>query len=128
MCLILVALFSFIGGFLVGNNINSVQNDNQEVPSVVGTYRYDKWNGDETVVLRINADGSCRYPTGSVGIWTQEGDKLIMDFGEKKTSSGSSSGGGTTINMSRVSGIHTCTVIGDVDGVMLNGFFFEKIS
>lgn len=121
ICLVVVVLLSLLGGCLAGNNIIKEQKAEQEVPSVVGSYQYDKWNGDETVVLHINADGTCRYPSGGIGTWTQEGDKIIMDFGEKKNLSG-----GTTINTG-VSGIKTCTLIGDVDGVMLNGFFFEKI-
>ena len=79
---------------------------NKKTKSVVGVYRYDKWNGDETVVLVLNEDGTCRRPTGKTGIWTQEGNQILMTFGDNS---------------------EQAAIVGDGVGVIFCGFFFEKV-
>lgn len=97
-----IAVVSFLLGYLVGGLNGS---------GVAGVYRCDDWNGDETVVLLLNKDGSCRLPSGRVGTWTREGDKVVMTYDGYDGSTSTDTG----------------TIAGDNVGVVLYGRFFEKI-
>ena len=44
-------------------------------PSAVGSYKSDSWNG-KSAALVLKADGTCLYPTGKSGTWTQEGTMI----------------------------------------------------
>lgn len=94
--LLATLLIGFFIGFLVGQNIESTN-------SAVGTYKTDSWNG-KSAALSLKKDGSCIYPTGETGTWSQDGDKITIVLGD-----------------------YTCTADLVEQGIMLRGKFFEKL-
>ncbi len=97
VCLVVTALVSYYAGYKKGK---------EKHESAVGVYRFDEWDGDQTVVLVLNEDGTCTLPTGETGVWFQSKDtiKIISDNENN------------TVNM-----------VGDAEGIVYNGFFFEKV-
>lgn len=75
--------------------------------SAIGIYRFDKWNGDKTVVLILNEDMTCTLPTGETGRWIQHGDTMQIIANAENT---------------------TIKIVGDSEGIIYNGFFFENVT
>ena len=101
ICLTVVAILSYTIGYRAANI------DNKKNKSVVGVYHFDKWNVNNTAVLLINEDGTCRLPTGSTGRWIQNGD---------------------TIKMFCTDVTENVDVIENGVGIVYNGSFYKKVS
>ena len=98
--IVMLAATLFIGffvGLLVGMNVEPSN-------SVVGTYKTDYWNGKSSVLV-LNEDGSCFYPTGATGTWSQQGNQISIDLGDNST--------------------HTAELVDH--GIILHEKFFEKL-
>ena len=114
MILILVGIsVGFAAGFIVNDIIESER--------VAGIYHSDNWNGKEATLV-LNEDGTCRYPNGDTGTWTQEGDNIIITLQISKLTGFPSS----TIEEGKetVPRYHTAFLV--EDGVILYDNFFEK--
>lgn len=98
VCLVVVAIIFYGVGYIAGNKKHE---------SAVGVYRFDKWNGNDTVVLVINDDGTCILPTGSTGRWIQNGDILKIFSNDEP---------------------EVVDVVTNGTGIGYNGFFFERVS
>ena len=98
LSLVAVAIVTYYFGYKKGKDKHK---------SVIGVYRFDKWNGDKTVVLILNEDMTCTLPTGNTGVWVQCRDtiKIISD-----------------------SENNTIKIVGDSEGIVYNSFFFEKVT
>ena len=110
--LLIVFILVFVVAFALGRFSKSIIPATKPL-SVEGTYRCDTWNGDDTVVLSIKGDGSYYLSTGRNGTWAKENEKIILTC---------------ETDNKYDDGIDECTIIGNVDGVVYHGLFFEKIS
>lgn len=96
---VLALAIGILAGFILGQNLEF---DSQ---SAVGSYKTDSWNG-KSASLILKKDGTCKYPTGTSGTWTQE--KNIISIVLHGTD------------------IHTAEVV--ENGILLHGHFFEKVN
>ena len=116
---ILVFIFGLCAGYILGikegrrsnvsSNINSnlnLQNENNQITSAVGSYKNDSWNG-KSAALVLKSDGTCLYPTGGTGTWTQNGNII-------------------EIILNHDTGVHTAEIV--PGGVILHEKFFELVS
>ena len=113
MILIIVGIsVGFAAGFIVNDIIESER--------VAGIYHSDNWNGKEATLV-LNEDGTCRYPNGDTGTWTQEGNNIIIVLSRTKLENlGGTIGSGDGTSTS----YHTAFLV--EDGVILYDNFFEK--
>lgn len=95
---VLALVVGIFVGFILGQNLEF---DSQ---SAVGSYKTDTWNG-KSASLVLKKDGTCLYPTGASGTWTQEGDTITIVL--------------------RGTDIYTAEVVDN--GILLGRHFFEKV-
>lgn len=56
-----VGVVALVVGYILGATIGFGKIGGK--PSYVGTYTYDKWNGNQQVSLTLNDDGTCKRPS-----------------------------------------------------------------
>ncbi len=90
----------------IANSNTNLQTEENQITSAVGSYKIDSWNG-KTAALVLKADGTCLYPTGDNGTWTQNGStiEIILDLN---------------------GGVHTAEIV--PGGLILHEHFFEVVS
>lgn len=103
VCATIISVASYRAGYTVGY----LDASHEKYEEVVGVYRCENWNGNETVVLVLNEDGTCILPTGVTGTWRQMVDEVLITFGAN---------------------IEHATIAGDGVGIIFAEHFFEKIS
>ena len=107
---ICVLIIGFLAGYLVAmqNPGRAILTDNglrKNSSQAIGSYKSDSWNGGSAALVLKN-DGTCLYPTGAYGTWTQENKKIkiLLD--------GAS--------------VHTAELV--EGGIILHEKFFEKVN
>lgn len=107
--IIFVALALVVGlllGFIIGQNCSFDGQDREDIEqSAVGTYKTDVWNGKPATLI-LKKDGTCHYPTGSSGTWTQDKDIITINLNDS-----------------------TYTAEAEIvdNGILLHDVFFEKV-
>lgn len=141
---IIVALVSGIIGYIIGintakpimtvaDNITPVEELTPE-EKCVGTYYCSTWNGSRATLV-LNADMTMKYPTGSTGTWSVEGDKIHLYLDGKDVKEMLSRFGINDVNelnnnrveipQTEYSG-YIATIVNN--GVILNDNFFQKMN
>ena len=120
--IVIVILALIIGlalGYILGNNFSCKDNEslnktpgtnsganNNPASSAVGSYKTESWNGKPSALV-LKSDGTCHYPTGNTGTWSQD-DSIVL------------------ITLDGNDSVHTAEIV--PNGLLLHGHFFEKVT
>ncbi|HEX2944945.1 MAG TPA: hypothetical protein VHT96_03210 [Clostridia bacterium] len=115
--IIIVAIVFGVAGYMIGVNSNTSS-------SAVGIYHSDSWNGHEATLV-LNADDTCKYPTGDKGTWTIENNIIHINLGNTNTVSNDIDAT-STATASNTTDIHDATIV--KDGVILHDVMFQNMS
>lgn len=115
--IIMIAIIFGVAGYLIGVNSNTNSN-------AVGLYHSNLWN-DREATLVLNADGTCKYPTGSNGTWTIENNIIHINLGNTNTVPNDVNVT-STATTSNTANIHDATIV--KGGVILHDVMFQKVS
>lgn len=109
---LMISIVFGVGGYLIGVNSKTSSN-------VVGIYHSYSWNhGEATLVL--NADGTCKYPTGDMVNWTKENKIIHIHFGNENKPA-------IHLNATKdMTHYNDATIV--KDGLILHDILFQKMS
>lgn len=141
---IIISLVSGIAGYIIGVKITKIApnvasnsttiKEPTAIEKCVGTYYSSTWNG-RNATLVLNEDMTMKYPTGSTGTWSLDGDKIHLYLDGKDVKEMLKSFGINDVNeldsnkvdipQTQNSG-YIATIVNN--GVMLNDNFFQKMN